>query len=358
MYDFYNNNPLIKPERQKSYELGTELRFFDSRINIEAAYYHTVNIGQIVRLVRLSYGTGFVLNTSNISDTRNTGVEVSLNTTPVRTKNFTWRMNFNFNKMDNLITRLPANIPEFYNSDTWLGNFRAGLTRNGTITQLTGQDYLKNTAGQILIDPATGYPIADANYTKIGDRNPDFQLGIANSFRYKNLSLSFLFDIKKGGDIMNANEIWMVTTGLSKRTLDREQPRIINGVLNDGLQNTANPTPNTIQIVPMFQSAYYTDRTYAVDFVEHDVDWLRLRDLTLRYELTSGMLKRFRIFSSASVFVTGTDLLLFTNYSGVDPTAAGNSAATLGAGSFGIDYGSLSTPRGINFGIRVQFANK
>jgi TonB-linked SusC/RagA family outer membrane protein len=358
VYDFYNNNPLIKPERQKSFEVGTELRFLNNRFNIEAAYYKTKNIGQIVRLVRLSYGTGFVLNTSNISDTRNTGVEVSLNTTPVRGKNFTWKLNFNFNKMENRITSLPSNIPEFYNSDTWLGNFRAGLTRNGTITQLTGQDYLRNTAGQIIIDGASGYPLADANYTKIGDRNPDFQLGIINNLRYKNLSLSFLFDIKRGGDILNANEIWLTQTGLSTRTLNREKPIIIQGVLNDGLQNTANPTPNTIQIVPMFQSAFYTDRTYAVDYVEHDVDWLRLRDMTLMYDLGPNMLRKWRIFSSFGIFVTGTDLLLFTNYSGVDPTAAGNSAATLGSGSFGIDYGSLSTPRGINFGIKAQFANK
>jgi len=357
-YDFYNQNPLIVPERQKTYEIGTEMRLFNNRVNFEYTYYNTRNLDQIVRLVRLSYGTGFVLNTSNISDTRNTGHEVTLGITAIKKKSFTWRMNYNFNRMTNRITRIPDNIPEFYNSDTWLNNFRAGLTKNGTITQITGTNYLRNNAGQILIDPVTGFPQVDPNYTKIADRNPDFQLGIGNTFTYKNVSLSFLLDIKVGGDILNANEIWAVQNGASLRTLDREVPRIYPGVLADGLQNTATPTINTISVTPHYNSSIYTARTLAVDYVEKDVDWVRMRDITLRFTAGRRLLDKLKWFSSASAFLTGTDLFLFTNYTGVDPTAAGNSAATLGNGSFGIDFGSLSIPRGINFGLSLQFAKK
>ena len=96
----------------------------------------------------------------------------------------------------------------------------------------------------------------------------------------------------------------------------------------------------------------------AVDYVEKDVNWLRLRDITLRFSAGRDLLTKLKCFSSASVFLTGTDLFLITNYTGVDPTAAGNSAATLGNGSFGIDFGSLSIPRGINFGLSLQFASK
>jgi TonB-linked SusC/RagA family outer membrane protein len=357
-YDFYNQNPLIVPERQKTYEIGTEMRLFSNRFSLEYTYYNTRNLDQIVRLVRLSYGTGFVLNTSNISDTKNTGHEVSLSITPIKKKNFAWKMVYNFNRMTNRITRIPDNIPEFYNSDTWLNNFRAGLTRNGTITQLTGTNYLRNNAGRILIDPTNGFPQVDPNYTKIADRNPDFQLGIGNTFTYKNWSLTFLLDIKKGGDILNANEIWAVQNGASLRTLDREVARIYPGVLADGLQNTTTPTENTISIVPHYNSSIYTARTLAVDYVEKDVHWLRMRDITLRFNAGKQLINKLRWFSSASAFITGTDLFMITNYTGVDPTAAGNSAATLGNGSFGIDFGSLSIPRGINFGLQVQFAKK
>jgi TonB-linked SusC/RagA family outer membrane protein len=359
LYDFYNNNPNIVPEKQKTFEVGTELKFFSNRLGIDASYYDTRNVGQIVRLVRLSYATGFVLNTSNIADTKNTGIEISLSGQPVKSSNFNWNTIINFTKTQNQVTRLPNNIPEFYNSDTWLGNFRAGLTRNGTITQLTGQSYLKNTAGQYIINPSTGLPVADGNYQKIGDRNPDFTIGFVNNISFRQrVTLSFLLDIRKGGDILNGNDLWMTQNGLSKRTLDRETPRVIPGVLNDGLQNTANPTPNTIPIIPMFNSSYYSVTSYASDFVEHDVNWLRLRDITLRYSLGASALRKLRAFAYADIFVTATDVFLITNYGGVDPTAGGNSAATAGGGSFGIDYGSLPTPRGINFGIKVQFANK
>lgn len=357
-FDFYNQNPKIVPERQKTYEVGTELRLFNNRFSLDYTYYNTKNLDQIVRLVRLSYGTGFILNTSNISDTKNTGHEVSVGITAIRKKSFTWRMTYNFNRMTNRITRIPDNIPEFYNSDTWLGNFRAGLTKNGTITQLTGQTYLRNNAGEILIDPTTGYPVPDPNYQKIADRNPDFQLGISNNFVYKNFSLSFLLDIKVGGDILNANEIWMTQNGVSLRTLDREIPRIYQGVLNDGLQNSATPTVNNITVLPHYQSSIYTDRTMALDYVEKDVNWLRMRDVTLRFNAGKDLLNKLRWFSAASAFITGTDLFVFTNYTGVDPTAAGNSAATLGNGAFGIDFGSLSIPRGFNFGLSLQFAKK
>jgi TonB-linked SusC/RagA family outer membrane protein len=357
-YDFYNQNPLIVPEKQKTYELGTEFKLFNNRVSLDYTFYHTKNLDQIVRLVRLSYGTGFILNTSNISDTENKGHEVSLGITAIRKKNFTWRMNYNFNRMTNRIIRIPDNIPEFYNSDTWLGNFRAGLTRNGTITQLTGQNYLKNNAGQVLIDPTSGYPLPDPNYTKIADRNPDFQLGISNSFTIKQLTFSFLLDLKVGGDILNANEIWMTQNGVSLRTLDREVSRIYPGVLRDGLENTATPTNNNISVLPHFQSSIYTDRAYAVDYVEKDVSWLRMRDMTLRYTASKKLLDKLKYFSSASIFFTATDVFMFTNYTGVDPSAAGNSAATLGNGSFGIDFGSLSIPRGFNFGLALQFAQK
>ncbi|WP_315815494.1 hypothetical protein [Paraflavitalea speifideaquila] len=102
----------------------------------------------------------------------------------------------------------------------------------------------------MLIDPATGYPINQNTFENIANRQPDFKLGIINNFSWKGFNLNFNIDIRKGGDVFNANEMYLYTTGLSKRTLDREQPRVIKGVLKDGLENTANPSPNTIAVIP------------------------------------------------------------------------------------------------------------
>ena len=102
---------------------------------------------------------------------------------------------------------------------------------------LTGLFYLrvqKDSAGrkgQLLIDPTTGLPIRSASFIDAGyDRQPDFTIGVSNTFTYKRFSLEFLLDIRKGGDVFNATEHYLTTHGLSMQTLDREQPRVIQGV--------------------------------------------------------------------------------------------------------------------------------
>ncbi len=356
-YDFTNNNPNLFPERQTTYEVGTELKFLNNRIGLEMTYYNTFVDRQVVVGMRASYGTGFILNTLNAASIRNQGVEASLNVHWVKTKNFNWRTTFNGSRMWNKVTDMPSTLTEFYNSDSWLSGYRASLFLGKPTTTISGTNYLKNTAGQILIDPGTGYPLVDPNYTSIGDRNPLFVVGVQNRLNYKNLSLSFLIDVKMGGDVLNGTEQFLVQNGLSTRTLNREEMRIIPGVLNDGLQNTANPTANTIPILPYFQNDYYTGRTYSVDFVEHDVNWVRLKDVTLAYSLNERAVKKLRAFSAVSFFATGTDLFIITNYSGPDPGVNGNTPATGGVGSFAIDYGNTALPIGINFGLRVSFKN-
>jgi hypothetical protein len=214
---------------------------------------------------------------------------------------------------------------------------------------LTGEFYLRNDKGKLLIDPSTGLPIRSTAFIDGGyDRQPDFTVGLSNTFRYKSFSLDFLLDIRKGGDIFNATEHYLTVRGLSMRTLDRDKPRVIDGVLRDGKENSANPTPNNIVITPSANPNYYLDMSEEL-FIEKNINWLRLRSVTLSYVLPQ------RIVRNASVFVTGTDLFLITNYTGLDPVVNGNTAAVGGAGAVGIDYGNFPIPRGIDFGLRVGF---
>ena len=360
-YGFTNNNPTIVPERQNTFEVGTELEFFDKRISLDATYYNTKNTGQIVSGTRLSYGTGFILATLNVADVQNQGVEIMLNTQPIKTGKMVWNLGFNFAKTTNIVRNIPSSIPEYYNSDTWVSGFRNGLVVNGPTTAITGQDYLRNSRGEILIDPGTGFPQVNSLYQLLGDRNPDFTLGVNNKFSFGNFSFSFLLDIRKGGDILNGTDYSRTVQGQTARTLDREKPIIVPGVLNDGLQEpigeTYNPTRNTIQIYPQFQSYFQDGRFYAVNFVERGVNWMRLRELSFRYNLKS-LAKRIGL-ENLGVFVTGTDLFILTNYSGADPTATNtNNASTGGIGGFGIDWFNPSTPRGFAAGITLDFKAK
>jgi TonB-linked SusC/RagA family outer membrane protein len=353
-YGVTGGNPNLNVEFLKSTEFGTELKFLNNRIGLDVAVYRAETEDPIIKNIRLSYGTGFIVTNLNFGALRNEGLEVTLNVNPIKTENFTWNTNINFTKTRSELLSLPSSLPEYYVSDTWLfSNVRGGTRVGEPLTTFTGWTYLKNDKGDILIDPATGNPLQDQTFPIVGDRNPDFVIGLLNSFTYKNFTMSFLLDIRKGGDVFNGNELFLYQQGLSERTLDREQPRIVRGVLRDGLQNTANPTQNNIQINPYYQSDYYRLGAVPSDFIEKDINWLRMRDITLSYNLPSAMLKRTNFFDSVSFNVTLTDMFMFTNYTGADPAVNGLNASTGGAGGVGFDYGALSTPRGINLGLKI-----
>ncbi len=355
-YGFTNANPNLKPEKQTTYEIGTELRFLNNAISLEAAYYNTLSTDQIAQGYRASYATGYILNTQNAASLRNQGIELTLNLVPVNKKDFNRTVNFNFNHMWSKVLTLPASIGilnDFYNSDTYISNVRGGLIRGNSTGTITGSTYQRNTAGQILIDALTGIPLVNIGNQLIADRTPDFTLGTLNSFSFKHLKLSFLWDLKVGGDIYNGTDQLLTGIGKSVRTANRSTPIVINGVLSDGLQNSATPTKNTLEIIPQYSSSYYTTLPDE-EFIQKNVNWFRLRDLTLSYSLPQKSFKNIKGLKGLSVFLTGSDLILITNYYGADPAVNANNPGTGGVGGYGLDLGSSPTPLGISFGLRAN----
>ena len=361
-YGFTGPNLGLKPEFARSREFGAELGFLDNRLGLDVTYYLKRTKDQIVNDIRGSYATGFILFNLNGAVTQNRGVEVTLRGTPLMASGFTWDVLANYERSRGRTLALPNALPESYVSDTWLfGNVRNGTAPGLSTTSLTGNFYLRNNNCELLIDPATGLPIRSTTFItgrcngKGGyDRHPDFTVGVTNSLKFRKLSLSFLVDIRKGGDIFNATEHFLTVRGLSERTLDREEPRVIKGVLRDGKENTDKPTRNTIVVIPAVQTTYYTGVASSLSeelFIEKDINWVRLRDVTLRYILPGNFFNA----RDASMFLTATDVFLITNYSGLDPIVNGNTAAVGGSGAAGIDYGNFPMPRGISFGISVRY---
>lgn len=354
-YGFTNSNPDLSPEQQETFEVGTELRLIKNRLNIDATYYNTKNENLIVENFRASYGTGYVLNTLNVGSNQNQGVEIAINYDVIKGSKFSWNTRFNFNKMWNKVTSLPANVPEFYLSDTWLYGFaRGGLVTGGPTTSITAYGYARNTKGDILISPTTGLPIRDETFKVRGDRNPDFTLGWVNNIGFGSFRLSFLWDLKVGGDVFNGTDDYLTGIGRSWRTYDRYVPRVIGGVLQDGLENSTTPTKNTISITPAYNQAYYTTMPEE-EFIEKDVNWLRLRDVSLNYNFSETFTERLKVLKGLSAFVTVNDPVLITNYRGADPQSNGVTAGARGVGGFGFDFGNMGAPLSINLGLRANF---
>lgn len=352
-YSVTGANPNLQAEMNTSMELGTELRFLKDRIGLDVAVYKRTTDNPIINNMRLSYGTGFVLTAYNFGSLQNRGVEITLTASPIKTENFNWDIMANFTKTDSKLLSLPATLPEYYTSDTWMyGNIRGGARVGSPLTTFTGYTNLRNLNGDILINPANGQPLMDTTFPIVGDRNPDFVVGLLNSFSYRNFRMSFLLDIRKGGDVYNGTEAYLSAQGLSTRTLNREQPLIVNGVLRDGLENSANPTQNNIQVSPYYQNEYYNINIVDSNFIEKDINWLRMRDITVSYNVPSEILKKSKIFQSISMNLTVTDAFIVTNYSGADPAVNGLNASAGGAGGTGFDYGVISNPRGVNLGFK------
>ena len=352
-YGFTGPNLDLKPEFARSYEVGTEMSFLQDRLGVDITTYRKQTKDQIVNDIRGSYGTGFILFNLNGAVTRNQGVEISLRGTPVVRDNFSWDFLANYEHATGKVLALPHALPESYVSDTWLiGNVRNGVAPGMSTMSLTGWYYLRDTVPgrhKILIDPTSGLPLKSSVFIDRGyDRQPKYTIGLNNTLRYKRASLNFLVDFRRGGDVFNATEWYLTTRGLAPSTLDRNTPRIIDGVLRDGKENTANPTVNNIVVVPALQTGYYTGMSEEL-FIEKNINWVRLRDITLNLAVPERMMR------NASIFITGTDLWLKTNYTGLDPIVNGNSAAVGGSGGVGIDYGNFPIPRGLNFGLKVGF---
>ena len=351
-YGFTGPNLGLKPEFATSKEIGAELSFLDDRLGLDVTFYRKQTKDQIVNDIRGSYATGYILFNLNGAVTRNEGTEITLKGTPIMKKNFSWDVVANWEHARGITLKLPNALPESYVSDTWLyGNVRNGTAPGLSTRSLTGFFYLKNNAGQILIDPTNGLPLRSSVFVDRGyDRQPKWTMGLTNTFRYSRLSVNFLLDFRKGGDVFNATQHLLTVRGLAESTLDREQPRIVPGVLRDGKENSATPTANNIVVIPAVQTLYYTNMSEEL-FIERNINWVRLKDVTVRYALPGKILGA----RDASVFFTGTDLFLKTNYTGLDPIVNGNTAAVGGSGASGIDYGNFPSPKGIAFGLRLGF---
>lgn len=354
-YDVNGGNPNLKPETTEDKVFGIEFALFQRRVTLDFTRYSRISRDQIF-LPRLSYGTGFILKMINGGTVKSDGIEVQMKVNPIRKPDFNWDITFNFTKKQGKVISLADELPETYDSDTWIFNgIRSGAAPGYSIGNLMALDYDRNDRGDILINSSTGLPILGSDvYKPIGDRIPDFTLGIVNRLRYKGFSTSFLWDLRVGGDVLNGLEYRMNYYGLSPKTLNREEPRVVQGVWKDGLENTADPTVNNIAVTPYYISAYYNSNTLARTYIEADIWTFRLRDITLAYEIPKSFTSRIGKNTTLSVFCTATDIVLFTNYTGLDPETNSNNASIGGVGGFGVDGGNMGKPRGYNFGVRLK----
>jgi tonB-linked outer membrane protein, susC/ragA family len=339
----------LEPEMTSSWEIGADLRFFNNRTRLDVAYYNTTVDNQIVT-VRVSPASGTILQTRNEGSIENKGLEATLNQDIIVSKDFNWSAIVNFSYNRGKVKSLPENVSEIQGGQ--YGDIFASAYLGGSTTGVSGIDYQRAPDGSVLID-AKGYPMvspAKGNY--IGNREPDCLIGLGSNFSWKNLSLSFLFDGRVGGDVVNITGRSLVSNGMDARLAKYRNHKVVfNGVVDNG---DGTYSKNTTPVILDQQTVNNYVYNVSSNFIE-DGSYVRLSYVTLAYDF-SDLMKRLgskNPVKGLKCSLTGRNLFLLTKYSGADPQVMPSAAN--GTGAMGIDNYSVPSLRSFNFNLNVTF---
>lgn len=337
----------LEPEMTNSWEVGADLRFFDSRTRLDVAWYSTTVDNQIVQ-VRVSPTSGQILQRRNEGSVENKGLELTLSQDILRMKDFTWTATANFSFNRGKVKSLPEGIIELTAAAQYGDIFPSAYLGQST-TGLSGKDYERTPDGQIVVDQ-NGYPmISTVKNNYIGNREPDFLLGLGSTFTWKDLSVSFLIDGRCGGDVVNVTRRGLVSNGMENLlTKYRNHEIVFDGVVK---QPDGSYAPNTTPVV--FDRNFVNNYYYAVssNFIE-DGSYIRLSHLTIGYDFSKLLAKNCPI-KGLKFTATGRNLFLLTKYTGSDPQILAGTGG--GSGSAGIDNYSVPSTRSFNFSLSATF---
>lgn len=339
----------LEPEMLSTWEIGADLRFFNSRTRLDVAYYSTTVDNQIVT-VRVSPASGTILQTRNEGSIENYGLELTASQDILQTKDFQWTANLNFSFNRSKVKSLPEDVAEIQGGQ--YADVFATATLGQSTTGLSGTDYQRAPDGQILVDE-NGYPIISPNKANfLGNRAPDWLLGFGSTFTWKDLSLSFLIDGRCGGDVFNYTGRSLFSSGQSWYLAKyRNREAVFKGVVANG-DGTYRPNTTPVIIDQQFVNNYFYN--VASNFIE-DGSYIRLSYVTVAYDFTKFMKKlgSSNPIKGLKCSLTGRNLFLLTKYTGVDPQVMVSSG--YGTGSMGIDQNTVPSVRSFNFNVNVTF---
>ncbi len=360
-------NPYLRPEITESTELGLELRFFNNRLRFDYAYYTNNSYDQIMS-PRLSNSIGYILRRVNAGDIYNKGMELSIGGVPVATKDWTWESNINLYGNRGTVGNLLPGVDILYVTDAQVGNAKAASYNNGDFMAISGSVWSRTPDGRVILD-ANGMPTGDKDVTtiQIGNREPRVQGGWNNTVTWKNWTFNMLWEFRFGGDVYNGTQYEMTVAGMSERTEGRDH-LVITGAQNVG--TTDNPVYQDARFEFFADQIYmyngretsgatiinnYWQNYYPVEAANFitKVNSLRLRTISLSYQLPESILAKTKVIKRASVTATANNILLFTNYDG-DPESA-LSSGSVGSSSVGIDYCGVPSTASFSFGVNLTF---
>lgn len=338
----------LKPERKYETEIGTELRFFKSRVGVDVSYY-TNHIDDQILSLTTAPTTGANSQIVNVGEIANKGLEISLTGTAVSTPNFTWTTRLNYSSNKSKLVSLSASVPEliFYEGEG--SAVRVSAKAGGNLGDIYVYPRKTNDAGQYLINDDGYYVIDKSRYVKAGNILPKAVGGLTNTFRYKNFSFDFTADYRFGGQMVSPPLKYATGAGLYTNSLAYRE----GGITLEGV----NETTGAANAVNLSGADYYLNTfgwgndAWNEKGTVYDNSFIKLREAIIGYTVNDNFAKKLGM-TNLRVSLIGRNLFYFwKTLKNLDPEApVGNQWY-----SQGIDLGSTAATRSFGFSLNAKF---
>lgn len=366
----------LKPTRTRSFEVGTNLKFFKNKINLDATYYSSRSRDQI-NIVPAAQSSGYSQQLLNAGAVSNRGVELLLSGSPLSNNSkLKWDLSVNFARNVSKVVSLSERVGTDLTLSTarW-ANLRVVARPGEQYGTIMGFDYDRAPDGSILLNPTNSLPTISSEKV-LGKGVFDWTGGVTNRISYLNFSLNAAFDVKYGADMFSMTNQWLHVRGLANATLEgrdewikSEKERVAagrtsaqwladgnqRGYVPQGLINTgtvANPNyvANTRGIDPTaYWASFGVDgNSVATPFV-YKATYVKVREITLTYTLPQALNKHLGLKGASLGLVARNPFIIYKDVPNVDPDSNYNNS-----NGQGLEYGSLPTRRGWGFNLNVK----
>ncbi|MEL4307469.1 SusC/RagA family TonB-linked outer membrane protein [Joostella sp. CR20] len=330
----------LKPERQKSFEIGTEWRFFQGRLGFDFTYYDTKTTDQIFYIQAEPNPYGYSQNIVNAGEISNKGFEIVLNGKPIANDNFTWNTALNFAQNDNEVISVHPSLQDGEAIITARGvnGYEYSLIEGEDFGSIKARSLVRDENGTpVVSDSGT---LLSTDFETVAHAQPDFTLGWNNSFDIGKFTVNFLIDGKFGGDVVSVTEAINDYYGVSQATADARNS-------NGGMVNVVDESGNASQISAQ---DYYTavgGRAGMLGEYVYDATNVSLREFSVGYRLSFSD----SFIQRVNLSLIANNLFFFYKDAPFDP----NIAASTGIGLQGVDIYNQPSTRSIGLNINVNF---
>jgi len=348
-----NNN--LKPEMTTEWELGLNMAFLRNRLSFDFAYYNRSTNDQTIAM-NLDPGSGYTRRYVNLGEITNKGVELLIQGTPIKTRDWQWDLNLNWTLNRSKVVSLPKDLGNEVSIFGFSGGTGLYAVKGMPLGVYKAQKLEHDPEGHVVVSAKNGLPVKSDKYDYCGDMNHKYTLGWGTTLRWKDFSLTANMEARVGGKMYTRTKGVVYFTGIAKQTVYNDRkPFIVPNSVNKvtAADGSVSYVENTTALSYSYIQSYWADQydCDASDLVSRG--FVKLRDVALTWNLPKRWIDK-TFLTGASVSFFGRNLLMWTpsDNTFVDPensSFSGDLAAMFG------EYGTNPSTRTYGFNIKISF---